>query len=634
MAEPILFGRAVQVAFYPDSFGVTLRTTFAVYETPTDFEPWFLNAEGRKIPFCSAQKRRVQPYSGGTGQGVRVQLSDFEAEGKTYALALELCIRVLEAEGDVIFELTPLKEVFGEVKELCWPGPLLVTGQQQPGFTALPISQGMLVPDACKDDFETFTGGQLFSREAVQPWWGSYRKSGCLSIVQTPFDAAVQYRHKPGSATQVHVRWWPSLGLLSYNRVLRIKLLENCDYVVLAKTYRAWLLATQGLCTLKEKCLKTPQLKKMIGTPVVLTPFALHHCVPESPVYDPAHPEENYKVCTFEEMGDALEALQRRGLGRYYCHIDGWGRQGYDNEHPDILPPCEPAGGTKGLLRLLQRIQAMGGLSALHDQYRDYYTRAETYDEDNAVRLPDGTLPHWSAWLGGEQKVLCAQLAPDYVRRNYAWLNREGICPDGVYLDVFSVVEPDECSNPRHRMTRKECVDKRIECFEFMRSDGKIVSSEEGISVFADHIDLVHHAPYIYEVFTICGLEKPGLIPVPLLELVYHDCFLVPWYLKKGGWGLPKEDCGALHGLLNGGIPMLDFQPADGELEMCHVMGQLHRAVWDQPMVSHAFLSGDGRCQQSKFANGTVVTVDWRSNSYKIDFADGRSLQGVAHTQS
>lgn len=628
MTKTFVFGKCLRTEFSPDTLAVQLAAEFGGYGTDPGFEPHILWADGSRTPLAAAPRKTARAFHSGVGPGVRVRLEGMTGPDGRPGPSLELQVMTGEATGEVLFTVSPLEEGLSPWKEIAWPGPLLVRGEEDAaGFAALPMSQGMLIPDACADDFHTFMGGQIFTREAVQPWWGVYRRSGYFALAEQPWDAAVRYDHAPGQATRVRIAWLPELGRLSYSRTLRVRPMENCGYVALAKTYRAWLKETSGLVTLEEKCLRTPKLRQMIGTPVVLTPMALVDCVPESPMYNAASPESNRTVCTFETMGDAAEALRRRGLQRAYYHIDGWGKRGYDNEHPDILPPNREAGGTAGLRRLLGRIAACGSLSALHDQYRDYYTRAASFDRDNAVLKTDGNCFSCNAWLGGEQLMLCAQLAPDYVRRNTAWLEAHGIVPDGTYLDVFSVVEPDECANPRHRMTRRQCVERRRECFEIIRRRGEIVSSEEGVSAFVDAIDLVHHAPYIYALFEMEHLNLPGLIPVPLLNLVYHDCLLEPWALGHSGWGLPAGQCGALHGLLNGGLPMLDgLDPSDEELRLAGELCRLQSTVWNREMTGHELLSADAALQRSTFADGTAVTVDWRDDSWVIE-EPGRPVQ-------
>ena len=75
------------------------------------------------------------------------------------------------------------------------------------------------------------------------------------------------------------------------------------------------------------------------------------------------------------------------------------------------------------------------------------------------------------------------------------------------YLDCFSGIELEECYNPMHRMTRRECAQKRNECFELVRSQGRIVSSEEGCYPYVNHLDLLHHAPYVNAFMRVAGVS-------------------------------------------------------------------------------------------------------------------------------
>ena len=143
----------------------------------------------------------------------------------------------------------------------------------------------------------------------------------------------------------------------------------------------------------------------------------------------------------------------------------------------------ERAGGTEAGARW-PSCRELGYVSP-HDQYRDYYYDAPTFDRANALQQIDGTHPYCSVWYGGPHSWLCQALAPDYVRRNYNTFDRLGIPVEGAYLDVFSVVFLDECFNPDHQMSRADCAEKRRECFEILTARGIIPSSEETMTAFA-----------------------------------------------------------------------------------------------------------------------------------------------------
>lgn len=80
--------------------------------------------------------------------------------------------------------------------------------------------------------------------------------------------------------------------------------------------------------------------------------------------------------------------------------------------------------------------------------------------------------------------------------------------------------------------------------------------------------------------------------------------------------------------MLNGGVTMLEFDPCEAELRMSQDLTRLNRTVWNREMTGHRFL-GDGTSrQQSRFADGTAVTVDFAENWYKIELSDGETLCG------
>ena len=81
------------------------------------------------------------------------------------------------------------------------------------------------------------------------------------------------------------------------------------------------------------------------------------------------------------------------------------------------------------------------------------------------ARLPDGTIPRHKRWREDHSLIFAPPRLPYYVKRNFKALEDHGIRLDCAYLDVFTCNEGDECDNPLHRMTRKECYEHRARCF-------------------------------------------------------------------------------------------------------------------------------------------------------------------------
>ena len=179
-----------------------------------------------------------------------------------------------------------------------------------------------------------------------------------------------------------------------------------------------------------------------------------------------------------------------------------------------------------------------------------------------------------------------------------------------------------------HYMTRRDCLDFRGQCFEYLLSQGILPSSEEVSDWSMRSLVFCHYAPYQ---FMMC---KPGTpqkgIPVPLFNLVYHDCVIVPWMMEK----MNEQTDYMLYALLNGGAPYLirdgaypgidgSFQPectftARENYQRCQVVSKLHEQIATCEMVSHKLLTTDGRQQETVFSDGTKVWIDLDTLNYKI----------------
>ena len=324
-----------------------------------------------------------------------------------------------------------------------------------------------------------------------------------------------------------------------------------------------------------------------------------------------------------------MKAIHDLGMKKVYLHLDGWAESGYDNQHPDYTPACKEAGGWKGMKSLVDTMHDFGYQFGIHDQYRDYYHAAPSYDENYACRLVDGTVPGHSHWAGGPQSYLCATQAPFYVKRNFAELKKNGIRLDGAYLDVFTCNEGDECANPEHVMTRKDCYTYRGNCFSWLLSQGILSSSEEVSDWAVPYLVFCHYAPYD---FMLRPAESPKKgIPVPLFNLVYHDCVIEPWMMDR----VLKDEDYMLYALLAGGAPYLVRDGAypntdgafDGEkislpemAKRCRVVTELHEKTAFCELIRHTCLHADGSLQKSEFSDGTYVICDFTKQTYEIGY--------------
>ena len=596
------------------------------------------------VPFVSARRIRHNTFRNGVGFGIESCYQGFLAEDQEVPYAFYTRIWIEESTEHLYMEWIPIEEAGLKVQKVFWPGEMEFEEKRSDWYTLLNVGQGLMVPNDWPTELgKLFFDGFFGTAGSYMPWFGQVRgKEGYLAICETPWDAGWQADHpENGPYTHVGVRFEPSLGKISYRRIMQYRFYSDCDYNTICKEYRNYVRERGQLVTLAQKAVKAPEIDHFIGSSVVHVGIK-SHMDSRSFYYDTEHPENNDTLVTFERREKLMDQLHRLGAGKLYLHLDGWGQPGYDNGHPDYCPACAEAGGWEGLRNLANSVRAQGDLFALHDQYRDFYHTAASFDENYACVQVDGTIPGTSKWAGGPQNYLCATQASYYLRRNFNELSKQGIPLNGMYLDVFTCNEGDECANPMHQMTRRECYDYRNQCFEFLLSRNIVPSSEEVSDWSMGSLAMCHYAPHE---FMLLGSDAPRYgLPVPLFSLVYHDCVLVPWMMEQIG----GEDY-MLYALLNGGMPYLIREsPSDPDtfvaeeeansaqlrqartvwignqqraIGRCLAVADLHKRVAKLELIKHQFLTPDGKKQLSVFADGTTVAVDFASGDYQIQTA-------------
>ena len=583
---------------------VTVTTPQAAWQFAPCDENDIRLARG-SLSFKHARDRSVEPFRTAYSTGMLLTLANFPTiSGQRMILGFHL------TGHEVQFTLTAPGDLL-EFETIQWPKPIRL-GKSPDDLSVIPFMQGMLLPG--NYDQEIHRKQEVHSRTWYMPWFGQIHQGrGVLAIFETDDDAGGAYTHPPGGPTVIEPLWYASMRTLRYPRSARYVFDDNATYVTLAKRYRRYVKEAGRFVSLDEKRVRTPNLDKVIGRPVVHI-GALYHNVEQSDYQNKTRLEANHALTTFDEIADQLRGLKAKGIDQAYVHLDGWGYYGYDNGHPDPLPPGPEQGGWDGLRKLADACDAMDWIFAVHDQYRDFYYTAASYHDDLALRRQDTTRPHHAKWCGGPQSLLSAAFAPGCVRRNHDLFAAHGIKVRGAYLDVFAIVPLEESYHDAHPMTRTDCAEYRARCFNLLRARGYVVSSEEPVDRFVPDLDLVHHGPY-----NSYGSRKLTGIPVPLFNLVYHDAILLPWAMsEKGGWGVPPDDAGWLHCLLNAGLPYVHPNATPKQIERVRLAADLARRCATLEMTHHEFLDDTHRKQRTTFADHTQVTVDFDQGTYTI----------------
>jgi len=562
---------------------------------------------GSSFSLVSAGKQRCESFDTGYSKGLLVTLSEFPA-----APGFELRLTINLIGNEVVFEVAA-KDTDAVVKFLRWPKPVIL-GNSDSELSVIPYCEGMLLPGNWAQDIKR--DELCNSRTLYMPWWGQIREGhGVQTILETSDDAGVRYVHPSGGPTVIQPWWAGSLGKLRYLRTVRYVFDDQASYVTMAKRYRRFVQETGRFVSLDEKRQRTPNVNEVIGRPVIHI-GSLYHFVQEASLFNKDRIEANHQLQTFAALAEQLKKLKSRGVGDAYVHLDGWGYYGYDNGHPDVLPPGEEQGGWNGLRNFADTCEELGYLFAVHDQYRDFYLNAVSFNDRLTATRLDGSREEHSTWCGGPQTILSPRFAPEYVRRNHDLFAKEGVKVRGAYLDVFAVVPLEESAQTAHPMTRSECAAYRRECFDILRARGYVVSSEEPADYLVRSLDLVHHGPYA----TSKDSNGPMGVPVPLFNLVYHDSILMPWNMSDdGGSGIPKGDAGRLHCVLNAGLPYLGPGDSDEQIGRVREACVLAQRCNTKEMVNHEFLDATRRKQRTTFSDGTKVTVDFDAKAWVVE---------------
>ena len=590
------------------------------------------SGEEVSLRLADAKQIAIVPYDAGFKSGIKISLAGWTHKDRVLDLQLFLTVCLEGHNEEVVFDVAA-KEQDTVLRQLDWPGAL---DARDIDYTLLSNGRGTLLPRNWPKEYYPIrsitpegriaaTDHSVLQSHVIESWsmsWWGFQKgrAAMMLIVETPDDAAYQFKHPPGGPTVIGPRWRAQLGRFGYTRSVRMAFVADGDYVDLAKRYRRYVMESGLFVSLKEKIARTPIVSDLIGTPHTRLSIFRNRSV-DSDRYDTKDPSQNYSLTTFEERARNVRDLKAKGFERALVFVSGWPRLGYDRQHPDPLPPPEKAGGWAGLKKLVDTCRELGYPVILHDQYRDYYLDAPSYDSQFAVHEEDtslppkqfpgsrfgdfkqGNIPMMRHWDGGKQAYLNARFQLGHLLKNYQLFFDNGIKTQGIYIDVIGYVPPDADFNAEHPTTRSEAMQAQAAMLNWSRYNLGITATESGADWTIPYVDVVNSSG---------GGSKAILIP--LYNLVYHDAVIVSFGAR--------DEKTLLQGLLFGGVPELPINIStvpEKFLSLMRQMMMLHKRVGLLDMTRHEFLDSSYKKERTTFADGTTVTVDWNTNSVKIE---------------
>lgn len=438
--------------------------------------------------------------------------------------------------------------------------------------------------------------------------------AGMMTLVETPDDAAVRVRRHDG-LLQPAPQWDPQKGRFGPARKLRYVFFDDGGYVAMAKRYREYAKQVGLLKTLAEKRKENANVDRLVGAVNVW-------CWDRDPV----------AVC---------RELQAAGIARIL-----WSRGGSAEQ----LKALNDLGVLTSRYDIYQDVMDPANFPKLRGVHGDWTTAA--WPKDLMIDRNGQWIRGWGvqakdgAWL--YCGVTCDARAVDYARQRIPeeLKTKPYLCR---FIDTTTASPWRECYAPDHPVTRSESRQWKMRLLEYVSKDcGLVCGCETGHDASVPYLHyfegMLSLGPYRVpdsgrkmQVILddvperVAKFQTGHFYRLPLWELVYHDCVVAQWYWGDYNNKLPKLwDRRDLFNALYGTPPMFMFNQKLWDENRARftasyrVTCPVARATGYREMLSHAWLTADHAVQQSRFAGGVTVSVNFGDQPFTLP--DGARL--------
>jgi len=396
---------------------------------------------------------------------------------------------------------------------------LLSIDSSQEGYVIVPCREGLLIGVDGDKSFKRIFGSSDYEGSHMN-MFGIVKNNSALIVTWDNMYVFPEVERKVSGSSQKLIT---TFELRKSARTLRLHPIGKGDVNTIASEYRKIGESKGYAVTLKDKIIRNPNVEKLIGA----CNLKLWH------LYIQRMNRESTKIkyrkvrWTFEETARIAEHMRNDlDIDRCLYIIGGWIKGGYDNGHPDILPANEPFGGNEGLIDALGRIERLGYISCLHDNYQDMYRNAKGYDQKYTQKRKDGTPVQGGYWFGGVPDIVCSQMQLELARRpqNLPEVQRL-FSPQCYFVDTVFAVGPKECYDPAHPTDRNGDLVWKKQLSDYTRALFGMFGSECGREWGIPHSEVFEGLTSVFgRPFHDKTMEKIGAAVIPFWEMVYHDC--------------------------------------------------------------------------------------------------------------
>jgi len=477
-------------------------------------------------------------------------------------------------------------------------------------YLAVPMNEGISYPVEDK----TINPSRLIAyggHGICMAFWGvTDGEQGHIAIIETPDDASIQIKRLGGNLC-IAPEWDSEKGRFGYDRKLRYAFFDKGGHVAMCKRYREYAKQIGRFKTLAQKRKENPNVDLLVGAVNVW--------------------------CWDNDALEIVREMKAAGIDRIL-----WSNR----KSPEVIKAMNEMDGV---------------LTSRYDIFQDLMDSKVAAEKLRGLH-PDWTQEGWpddimldakGDWRKGWRvkgkdgvmypcAVLCDKQAIKFARQRV---------PEELkthpyrcrFIDTTTASSWRECYHPEHPMTRGQSRHWKMELLRYMSEDAKLVTGSETGHDAA--VPFVHYfegmlslGPYripdsgrqmakIWDEVPdrVAKFQVGHKYRLPLWELVYHDCVVAQWYWGDYNNKLPaiwrKRD---LFNMLYGTPPMFMFrkdfwdQNKDRFARSYKNICGFARMVGYSEMTDHRFVTADRAVQETKFANGAAVLVNFGDKPYRL----------------